>query len=792
MQAQLLPDSVMSRYNKTTPQEKLYIHFDNTVYQPGQTVWYKIYLQSTKAAIDISRNVYIDWFDEKGAIITRHISPVFRATGTGSFEIPAKYQGRHLYARAYTQWMLNFDSSLLFVKELAVVQVPNSNNNRLGASVDPSLKFFAEGGDMVEGLSSVLAFKALQGDGSPLEIKGVIIDKNGKTIKNFTTEHDGMGKLLFTPSPGEKYMAQWSGISDKTYLTPLPTAKPKGIVLTLNEGKLDRTFHINFTPDVTEKKRKVVVVAHANQHVLFRAVAALTDKKSITGNIPLGSFPSGVITLTILDEMEKPLAERIFFVDNEEYQLDASLHFDTIGLNKREKNVYEIDIPDSIPVNLSLSVTAGDMAFDSTDNIITSLLLSSELKGHVNNPAYYFSTTHDSVKQHLDLVMLTNGWRRFKWEEAVHNQDPNMKFVKEDQFLSFTATVKQNNGGTNQLKKVKTVNLILQSKDSSRSFIVVPFNDNSWFEYQNMALFDTVQVFYQLDNRNLKGETTVSPVTSLLPFNTKTNLPIKKPDFYANINKAKFESIPTQYGNFFGQGTTLQEVTVYTQTKSKSKAKIDELNDEYTTGMFKHGDGYQFDMTGNDYIKSSTNIITYLQSKVPGLRVENIGGRTIIRWRGNNSFGGATQGDPVAILINEMVRNVDDLLTTPATDIAYIKVFRPPFLGMPLGNGGTGAIAIYTNHGQENNPGVGMDKFSVPGYTPIKEFYSPDYAEQNKSYTQADLRSTLYWNPFILTDGYNNKQKISFYNNDVSHSLRVVIEGLSEDGRIIHISKLLQ
>src|SRR6202008_1533246 len=109
---------------------------------------------------------------------------------------------------------------------------------------------------------------------------------------------------------------------------------------------------------------------------------------------------------------------------------------------KREKNVYEINIPDSVSANLSLAITAGDLASDSSDNIITALLLSSELKGHVHNPAYYFSSDEDSVKQQLDLVMLTNGWRRFKWEEAVSRKLPSMKYPKDDLFLSLNGTLK--------------------------------------------------------------------------------------------------------------------------------------------------------------------------------------------------------------------------------------------------------------------------------------------------------------------------------------------------------------
>ena len=125
-------------------------------------------------------------------------------------------------------------------------------------------------------------------------------------------------------------------------------------------------------------------------------------------------------------------------------------------------------------------------------------------------------------------------------------------------------------------------------------------------------------------------------------------------------------------------------------------------------------------------------------------------------------------------------------------DIAYIKVIDPPFYGA-MGGGAGGAIAVYTKKGDDAIKSVaGMDYSLVAGYTPVKQFYSPNYAEEQINFNQTDLRRTIYWKPNIVTDKVHNKVKISFYNNDISHSLQLVLEGMTVDGKLIHISKLLK
>ncbi|MDE3251839.1 MAG: hypothetical protein KGO92_03465, partial [Bacteroidota bacterium] len=730
-----------------------------------------------------------NWYDEQGKLINRHILPVLDGVGWGSFEIPSSYQGNRIHAMAYTQWMRNFDEAFCFQKDLGVIQ-----KNGQG-SVFPSLQdsetrlqFFPEGGYLVEGLESVLAFKAQLPDAMPTSATGTIVTAGGKVMASFTSLHDGMGKLLFTPLPGESYTAKWTDGKGIQHETPLPAARKSGVVFTLLDGSLDRNCIIRWTEDIASQVQKFHMVVQRNQQLLFSAHAPLTDKMVSRGSLPIGRFPSGVITVTLFTEKDQPLAERVFFVNNEEYVSEPDIQFDQLGLQKREENRYRIIMPDSIPANLSLSVTAGELPLDSSENILSGLLLSPELKGSIYHPAYYFSNASDSIRQQLDLVMLTNGWRRFRWEEALRREKSSLPYAKENAFLSLIATIRSTRG--NALKKAKTVNLVFQSKDSSHFAAIVPLNDESWFEYKDISLFDTAQVFYQLNGETGKGDYQVTPTTSFLPLGKGDSLVKLSKGVLANQELSDLLQIGQVYKDDFSSGTTLQAVTVETKAKPKAKKRIDELNDSYTSGMFKGGDAYQLNLLDDKFVNPGTNLINYLQSKVAGLRFLQEGNTTTILWRGINSFNGPSS---TALLINEMQVDPAQITNINMADIAYIKVFRPPFLGVPLGNGGAGAIAIYTKKGNDRMDDFeGMASFPLVGYTAIRDFYSPNYAEKQLSSSLPDNRKTLYWNPNLQTDGASNSMEVSFYNNDISHQLHLILEGVTQDGRLIHVSRRIQ
>jgi hypothetical protein len=123
------------------------------------------------------------------------------------------------------------------------------------------------------------------------------------------------------------------------------------------------------------------------------------------------------------------------------------------------------------------------------------------------------------------------------------------------------------------------------------------------------------------------------------------------------------------------------------------------------------------------------------------------------------------------------------------SEIAMVKVIDPPFIGAN-GNGQGGAISVYLKKGVSASSVKGLDAVNIAGYSPIKEFYSPDYSSTNSD--SSDLRKTLYWNPFVVTDKTHRRILLPFYNNDMTKRMRVIIEGCNEEGKLTRVEKIIQ
>src|SRR5882724_3120455 len=186
-------DATLKTYADQYEQEKIHIHFDKDAYLPGETIWMKAYIMSGSKPSTLSKNIYFDWTDINGNILLHSVSPVMEGVSTSSFTLPPGFAivGNAVHIKAYTQWMLNFDSSFLFNKNIAVLTSWDGSVRPDKHSVN--IQFFPEGGDLINGIASALAFEATDQRGRPVSIKGVIKKANDEVVDSFATAHEGMG-----------------------------------------------------------------------------------------------------------------------------------------------------------------------------------------------------------------------------------------------------------------------------------------------------------------------------------------------------------------------------------------------------------------------------------------------------------------------------------------------------------------------------------------------------------------------------------------------------------------------
>lgn len=770
------PDSALTNFYDKSSFEKVYTQFDNTRYAPGQTIWYKAYIMSGVEPSQISKNFYTDWYDENGKLISSTITPIVNGSSSGSYTIPQKYTGSSIQAISYTKWMRNFDSAYFFEKKFQITSSASKQEKTVSVFPETTVQFLPESGNTILNKQNVIAFKAVNQSGLPQYIDGYIKNKEGDTITSFNSVHDGMGKFQYMPFANETYTAVWNDILGNTHQTALPPAQEFGINLILEAGNANRIFHIQRTEKVPESMKKISVIAQMNGIVLFKASANLLDKESVSSNLPVSKFGSGILQLTVFDANKQPLCERLLFVKNEDYILNTTVHFDTLNTEKRGKNVFEIELKDTTSANLSVAITDADLN-DSPDNTIASqLLLKGDLAGNIYKPAYYFSSNADSVSNHLDLVMLTNGWRRFKWQNILNNPSPVLPYEKDSAYLTLIGRVE---GITDaKIKKAVLMNLILLSKDSSKSMLFLPIQPDGSFSEKNVLFFDTAKIFYKLNGTKLSFKSNVLIENDFFKIDANRIIRTVQNNI-DTIGLSKFQYLIDEQKRvaLLTQKTTLKEVTVY----AKRKTRMEELEKKYTSGMFTGDARAVFDLTSQDAI-GALSVFDYLNGRVAGLQFTNVfGGTPRATWRG---------GSP-SFYLDEFATTADNIQNISLIDIAYIKVFSPPFMG---GFGGAGgAIAIYTKKGADMTiSSRGMDYAMVSGYAPIREFYAPNYAEKEQAYSTPDLRATLLWNPWISLDKENKKTKISFYNNDLTHKFRLILEGMDNEGKLVHFSKLLQ
>ncbi len=775
-------DSLLNELSTKYPQEKTYIQTDKAYYSPGETIWFKAYVRADDPATQISTSMYAELLNENGKVLERKSMPILFKGGASSFQLPDTIKTSKLFIRAYTSWMLNFDSSLLYTKAVNILRPEPAIKKDIPAYY--TLTLFPEGGDLVSGIDSRVAFKTNDENGKPFNVKGNIVDAQGKVLTEFSSTHNGMGYFNVTPDDGQSYKAVWKDITGKQHETALPPARSNAAVLSITGDKGLFKFTITRSANASDDMKEFVVIAQQQQHTVYAAKINLKTKTTVTAPIPVDSLPDGIMQVTIFNKAAVPVAERIVYIKSNDQYFITDLHLIEKNMIKKGRNVIQVDVGGSLKSNLSVSVTDADLDIRpvATENIYSQFLLSSDLKGSIYNPAYYFSSDEDSVMNQLDLVMMTNGWRRFNWQKLLSGNMPQIKYMPEA-YLS----IKGNMYGLNatQIKDKMITGFIQTSKQAESALFTAPVDKDGNFKIDQLYFFDTVRILYQINGDKDKR------LTDMASFSFRNNLqasPLVNKQALSFINFAPqppkaLAAKTMEQSNAYRDLLSQQKIKVLETVSILSKKKSDEekLNQQYTSGLFSSGNARVFDLENDPFALSSMSVLDYLRGKVAGLQITTGG-----------MDGGAVsrRGSPTDVFLNEMPTDLLQVQTTPMSDVAMIKVFDPPFFGA-FGGGAGGAIAVYTKKGGgRRSDAKGLNVATVQGYSSIKEFYSPDYSTDITS--QPDFRTTLYWGPFLLMNPQNKRVTIPFYNNDNAKRIRVVIEGINELGQLTREEKIFE
>lgn len=779
-------DSSLALFAAKFPPEKIYIHYDREYYVAGETIWFKAYIYNNGKPGSLSDNLYFQLADSKGHIIINSKIPVLGAVAKGNIDLPDSLSQGNYYIRAFTPNMMNTDEPFLYRKNIFVFKPSAVNQKTTAPGQTVSVQFFPESGQLVDGIVSTVAFKAVDQWGTPVDISGVIKTEDGTTIAPFKSYHDGIGKLPFKPQAGKKYIAEVETAAGKrTY--QLPDVKASGINLSVENEKGGKKLQLSRSEKDKATYDNLLLLVQINNQVVFETEVAFEDYPTIVGHIGTDSLPSGILHFTVFNKEKIPLAERLAFIDNGEYRSMSAINTVKTSFEKRGANELELVFLDGIQRSCSASVIdMPEFSFNDNDNIFSRFLLTSDLKGYIYNAAWYFEEHGDSTAVAMDNLMLTHGWSRFNWTKILSERIADKKY-NDQPYVSVSGTVVDER--TKQPLQGGKLNIYLVTADSSEKSYETIVNTKGEFKIDSLYFIGKSKFFYTYTDIREKQR----PALVILSGNEIEKIAssdagdmalnnIQRRDEQGN-NKNEIDKRYNDVQSKLEEIKELERVTVRAKTV---KRPSDIVNEKYTTGVFRSEANAQLDNINEPANDKSINAADYIKNNIQAIEVQN--GQFVNRKNMSLMTG---QKWPIGIFINEAPANMVLLRTIRMQDVALIKFYEAGFIGVGSSFPG-GAVAVYTKEKfkEEEKPDK-WNYFEYNGYAVTKEFYNPDYSPVGPKQPLKDNRTTLYWNPNVYTEGESTSVKLYFYNNDFSKKFKVVIEGFDAAGRLIHDEKII-
>ncbi len=655
------------------------------------------------------------------------------------------------------------------------------------------LQFFPEGGHLVQHVPGRVAFKAVNESGKPADVEGEVLDEKGEVVQTFRSYHQGMGAFRFQPG-GAAYQVQITNPKGVATRYPLPAAMPKGFALSV-DTVTDKHLRVSFYSPVD---KEVSLVAQVRGQLYFsQQVAARTGRNEV--EVPLDKFPMGVAQLTLFDHNGVPRCERLAFV-NRHRQLTVRVRSDKPQYGPREPVELTVETldEDSLPVPATLALAVADdkllsFADYKGEDILSYLLVSSDLKGKVEEPYFYFKRDEPKAALALEYLLMTQGWRRFTWKQVLAGNHrvahlPEKTGTVTGRVLNAKTKGPQNAtvtlfelGGNRRTARLQTL------PDGSFTFLhVEPSVPVQLFAQAPLVKHENVQIVLdgQSSYTNLSEGRIARQAEREVVFD---KVIIEEPAAARLEEKAV---------------AVEEETAIVANNNVALAADVQALSEVVVIG---YGAQEKRNLTGSVAVVEPTDLLVgmprptvaqALQGRVAGVQVTvqngTPGGGANLRIRGANSIIGngeplyVVDGVPVEGGLNGAFSPVGFL--TPG-EIASIVVVKSPEAASLYGSlGANGAVVITTKKGDYHAGANQSPRTPITSvylqprpFSVAREFYAPVYDVKTPVRERTDFRSTIYWNPCVQTDA-NGTAKVRFYNSDEVTAFRATAEGIAVSG----------
>jgi hypothetical protein len=658
------------------------------------------------------------------------------------------------------------------------------------------LQFFPEGGKLVDGLTSIVGFKALDYKNEGLPVHGFIKDKNGKVITQFKSNELGMGFFELKTTLNEIFHAQILLDDNIQYRFNLPKVHKKGYVLTAKQDKnffkIDIKSSFSFK-DSLSIKAQAKGITYANTKLQCKK-----GKISMAYNKKL--FPEGIVTFTVFNQLNQPICERLIFNYKENNnRLKISSKTDKRRYLQRDKIVFDINIKnkDSLQQKNNTSFLVinkkqlGEMQLK-RGNILSYFLLESELKGSIEKPNFYFDTNNKRRFYAMDALLLTQGWRNYVYK-PVENEE---KFkIAPEKGLQISGNIEE----YVKRRRKKPVQLTLIAKGKENLQATVSHVDSLGkfsFALQDIYNDDLEYIIQTKNHKGKKKELTVNiDKQKALPINFKKQEELQLADQYkiylAENRKRYAIENPFSVGK---NGFALDEVVVKTRLLNSIQEKMNKEHGEPDVVIEKE------ELKAKNE-KWMSGLYSLLKFKYPNdVRILTSNSRTLGNFQLLKVYETdftfvIVDGKPVILRDYHLLENIpiEEVKSVEITkfpykqDMYHYEVFgryviriagKPQFSFLNIySHSGIGLYGII-------NSSIGIFKNTLPSFSTKKEFYTPKHENLVKSdWDITDLRSTVFWKPNVKLNK-NGNAKVEYYNDDNIGEMLVIIESISNDGKI--------
>jgi hypothetical protein len=756
------PDSVatlrrkLQQYNRQALVEQLFLHLDQPAYVAGETMWFKVYAVdgTYHRPLAMSKVAYVEVLDSAQRAVLQAKVALTDASGHGSFDLPTELATGRYVVRAYTNWMKNDGPAFYFQSPVTIVNTLQANSRATAptpsAKVSPAydVQFFPEGGQLVRNLKGRVAFKITDRLGRSVPATGTVADARGTTVATFQTLKFGLGSFLLTPvAAGATYTATVRLPGGRVLTSKLPAVAEQGYALLLTDDSPTQ-LTLSVQAQLGNPTAPLRLLGHTGQQVTVAAAGELASGRA-TFQIDKRQLQPGITHFTVFSGRQ-PVAERLYF-RRPTHTLAIESQPTTTASGPRSYLSLRVKTPQA--ADLSVAVYRLDsLAATAPADITSYLLLANDLKGFIEDAGYYFRDSSATAQQAADNLMLTQGWRRFKWEEVVAGQPLRTPYPPELNGYLLQGRISR--------EGIPVAGIAAYLSLPGRSFRF----GNSLSQANGLVQFELPN-FYSLRKLVIQtnpmtdstyrlellspftvGGGTVAP--GLPPLSTRLAADLSERHVQVQAQRAfamqppRYQAVPGDTVAFYGKPDEHYLLDDYTRFPT-----VEDVMREYVPGVLvrKRKDGFHFLVVDRPH---------HLTLK----------------------------DNPLTLLDGLPVFDINQIMAFDPLKIKQLDVMASRyFLDQKIYNG----VVSYTTYkgdlgGFPLNPHALIEEYE--GLQVPREFYAPRYDTQAQQQSRLpDLRNLLYWNPTVRLKA-GQAQTLDFFTSDQAGRYLVVTQGLAANG----------